>query len=199
MNKSLKSESWYRKHLMNKVYYSEMEKKISYFSDKKIYIMFDETTDAVGRYILHLLVGECCEKERKRPLLVRTLELERTNSANINREIMDFLFKLHGGHIKYENIKLLISDQAPYALKVGRVLKELIPTLKHVTCLCHLLHRVAEELRTKCTKLNYLCSEIKRLLLKNKQNQALFVSETSITLPKFPIITRWGTWIEFCC
>jgi hypothetical protein len=94
---------------------------------------------------------------------------------------------------------MLISDQAPHAVKVGKILKSLIPDLKHVTCLYHLLHRLCEELRGKSEKLNFACLEIKRLLIKNRTNQQLFLDKTGLVLPKFPIITRWGTWIEFVC
>ncbi len=36
-----------------------------------------------------------------------------------------------------KNIKLLSTDAASYALKAGRTLKEIIPGMKHVICLCH--------------------------------------------------------------
>jgi hypothetical protein len=32
--------------------------------------MFDETTDANKRYILHLLGGECCKEIRMRPIRI---------------------------------------------------------------------------------------------------------------------------------
>jgi hypothetical protein len=47
--------------------------------------------------------------------------------------------------------------------------------------------------------LNNVCAEIKRLLIKNRHNQQLYGTETGLKLPKFPIVTRWGTWIEFVC
>jgi hypothetical protein len=61
--------------------------------------MFDKTTDANRRYILHILTGECFKNIRKRPILFRSIELERTNSANINQVILNFLSKLHGGKL----------------------------------------------------------------------------------------------------
>jgi hypothetical protein len=80
--------------------------------------MFDETTDANGRYILHILAGECCKDVRKRLILFRSIELERTNSANINQVVLNFLSKLHGGEIKLDKVKLILSDQALYASTV---------------------------------------------------------------------------------
>jgi hypothetical protein len=94
---------------------------------------------------------------------------------------------------------MIISDQAPYAVKVGKLLKEIIPGLKHVTCICHMLHRLCEEIRGRCGKLNFVVSELKRLLVKNRHNQQIYDIETGLNLPKFPIITRWGMWIKFVC
>jgi hypothetical protein len=42
-----------------------------------------------------------------------------------------------------------------------------------------------------------VCAEIKRLLVKNRHNQQLYGLKTGLVLPKFPVITRWGTWVDF--
>lgn len=193
----VKSESWYRKILLEKIYEEDIQKRISKYLDKDIYIMFDETTDSTGRYILHLLFGACDGEKRDNPILVKTVELSKTNSLNIYREIINFLAEFYKGTIQYEKIRLLLSDAAPYAVKVGTMLKELIPNLKHITCICHLLHRLCEEVRKLCPRLNRLASELKRLLVKNKTNQNIYCEITSLKIPKFPVLTRWGSWIEF--
>jgi hypothetical protein len=59
---TIRSESWYRKTLLNKIYTNEINKKYKELSDKGFYIMFDKTTDVNGRYILHVMAGECSEK-----------------------------------------------------------------------------------------------------------------------------------------
>jgi hypothetical protein len=64
-NRKIKSESWFRKTLLEKVYSKEMQSIFQYFSEKNIYIMFDETTDSNERYILNILIGECNLEERK--------------------------------------------------------------------------------------------------------------------------------------
>ena len=51
-------------------------------------MIFDETTDASDRYILNLLIRECSSEERKQPSLFRVIELNNTNSENINSEIL---------------------------------------------------------------------------------------------------------------
>jgi hypothetical protein len=46
---------------------------------------------------------------------------------NINQVITNFLIKLHAGSIKFEKVKMIISYQAPYEVKIGNLLKEIIP------------------------------------------------------------------------
>jgi hypothetical protein len=105
---------------------TKLKKKYEELLDKNVYLMFDETTGASGRYILHLLAGECSKEVRKRPILFRSIELERTNAENINQVILNFVTKLHHGQIKFDKVKLFLSDQAPYAIKVGNLMKGLM-------------------------------------------------------------------------
>ncbi len=66
---------------------------------------------------------------------------------------------------------------------------------RHITCLCHALHNLAETIRDK----NYLVDKIvaffKRSLIKNKKT--LFIEVTGLILADFRVITMWGTWLEF--
>lgn len=177
----------------------ELSKHYQFFKDKNIFLIFDETTDCTGRSILNILIGECCIENRSNPILIKTIELSKTNSTNINQEIISVLLLLYEGDLVYDKLKLLLSDAAPYAIKTGIMLKTLFPKLKHVTCVCHMLHRLAEKIRDISPKTNYIISEFKRLLHKNKENQLLFTENTKLKLPKFPIITRWGYLDCFCC
>jgi hypothetical protein len=126
------------------------------------------------------------------------VELKKTDSLNINLIIIEVLNLLYENDTsKYSNICLLLSDRAPYATKVGRMLKEIIPGLKHITCVCHALHNLCETIRNSSPSLNKIVAFLKRILIKNKLNQNIFREETLLPIPKFPIITRWGTWLEF--
>jgi hypothetical protein len=77
------------------------------------------------------------------------------------------------------------------------MLKEIIPGLKHVTCICHALHNLCETIRNNSPALNKVVAFLKRSLIKNKLNQNIFREETTLALPKFQILTRWGTWLKF--
>ena len=157
----------------------------------------DETADASGRSILNILVGECSEVPINPPSLLKTTELSKTNSETIVLEIMNTLSMLFKNDTtKYKNLKLLLTDAAPYALKVGRILKEMIPGLMHVTCICHALHNLCESIRDANSVVNDCIALLKKLLVKNKTNKDLYYEKTSLRMPKFPVLTRWGTWID---
>ncbi len=64
------------------------------------------------------------------------------------------------------NFKYLITDGAPYCLKVGKALKTEFPDLQHIVCLCHNLHLVAEDIRKTNVKGNKFVSLLKRSLIK---------------------------------
>ena len=49
--------------------------------------------------------------------------------------------------IKRENFSLFLTDAARYMSSAGKTLKELYPSLMHVTCVAHLLHNCAMRVR----------------------------------------------------
>ena len=90
-NQKIKDESFYRKNILEEIYsvkYREIKQR---YCDKPVYLVFDETTDAAGRYILNILIGECSKYSRTSPSLIKTVELPRTNSENVNFEIIQLL------------------------------------------------------------------------------------------------------------
>lgn len=191
-------ESAYRKQILDVVYHDHLSKIKNFYMDKDVYLCFDETTDAAGRYILNILIGECSKEARKRPSLFKVIELPKTNSGNINLAILKLLNELYAEDVeKFSNVKMLLSDAAPYAIKVGSMLKQIIPDLKCITCLCHGLHNLCETIRYDCESVNTMISFLKRVLVKNRTNQLKFFEIVGSNIPSFPVITRWGTWIEF--
>lgn len=190
-------ESHYRKNTIPHIYAKQQKSIFNKLRNEPLYLIFDETTDSQGRYILNILGGICSITTRQKPFLIKTVELDRTNAQTVNQQIMNLLIELYNGVIIFENLWLILSDMAPYAVKAVKMLKPLFPNLKHVTCLCHMLHRICEAMRTNSPTLNLVASELKRILVKNKENQEIFNKVTTMKLPKFPIITRWGTWLQF--
>jgi len=84
-------------------------------------------------------------------------------------------------------------------LKAGKLLRELLyPELINVTCLCHSLSRVCEEVWKIYPNVDKLIIDLKNVLVKWSRRTNLLMEETNGTLPSLPVATRCGTWIELC-
>lgn len=102
-----------------------------------------------------------------------------------------FLLWLGGIH---DNVLLFLSDAAPYMIKAGSSIKALYSKMVHVTCLSHVMHRIAEEICGKCPKVDKLISRVKQVFYKGPSRTILFRTEDlGIPFPPEPILTRWET------
>ena len=127
--RKIKDESFYRRNMLEEIFKSKCENLKNFYMNKPIYLVFHETTDASGLYILNILIGECSKCLLETPSLVKTVQLPKTNSENVNFEIIQLLTELYDGNTqKYNNLKLLLSDGASYAIKAGTMLKSLSKT-----------------------------------------------------------------------
>ena len=73
-----------------------------------------------------------------------------------------------------------------------------LKNLKHVTCLAHAMNRVCEKIRQNNIKANTFVTKMKELLTNSSKRKREFKEICKISLPKQPVITRWGTWLEVC-
>ncbi|KAG0422638.1 hypothetical protein DMUE_6193, partial [Dictyocoela muelleri] len=194
--KHIHDESHYRKMIPD-VYSAKRKLIFSILRDKYIFLMFDETTDSNGKYIINILGGLCNSVTRERAYLIKTVEIVKINSITISQEIINIMIELYDGDIVFENLRLILSDGAPYAVKAVKTLKLIFSNLKHVTCLAHMIHRICEKIRDISPISNHISSEIKRLLIKNRTNQTILKIVTRLSIPKLPVLTRWGTWLTF--
>ena len=64
-------------------------------------------------------------------------------------------------------LKLLISDSARYMQKCGRLLESFYPHLIHVTCILHLLHNYAINLRNHYRHIDDVISSVKAITVKH--------------------------------
>lgn len=67
--------------------------------------------------------------------------------------------------ISEDKLLILTTDAARYMLKAARALSTFYPQMLHVTCVCHALHRVAEEIRSKFPDIDQLISNSKKVKL----------------------------------
>ena len=112
--------------------------------DKKKILIMDETEVAKQKYI-SVLVGSLDAPNQT--FLVNCHPLD--SGRNVNRCIIlhtvdDILRQLE---IKRENFSLFLTDAARYLSSAGKTLKELYPSLMHVTCVAHSLHDCAMRVR----------------------------------------------------
>jgi hypothetical protein len=100
--------------------------------------------------------------------------------------------------VNYEKFKLFISDGAAYMVKSGRELKTFYGNLRHITCLAHGLHRVAELVRANCKEADDFVTKSNSLFTFSNRRKRLYRERTGLALPPQPVKTRWNSWL-LCC
>ena len=97
----------------------------------------DEAEVAKQKYI-SVLVGSLDAPNQTFLVNCHPLDSGRNvNSSIILHTVDDILRQLE---VKRENFSLFLTDAARYMSSAGKTLKELYPSLMHVTCVAHLLH-----------------------------------------------------------
>ena len=109
------------------------------------------------------------------------------NSSIILHTVDDILRPLE---IKRENFSLFLTDVARYMSLAGKTLKELYPSLMHVTCFAHLLHNCVMRVRAHFKNIDEIIATIK-----NKDRKTDF-HDACLPSPPDPVITRWATWLR---
>ena len=103
------------------------------------------------------------------------------NSSIILHTVDDILRQLE---IKRKNVSLFLTDAARYMSLAGKTLKELYPSLMHVTCVAHLLHNCAMRVRAHLQNIDEVIATIK-----NKDRKKDF-HDAGLPSPPDPVITR---------
>ena len=114
------------------------------------------------------------------------------NSSIILHTVDDILQQLE---IKRENISLFLTDAARYMSLPGKTLKELYPSLMHVTCVAYLLHNCAMRVRAHFKNIDKIIVTIKAATIKNKDRKKDF-HDAGLPSLSDPVITRWAIWLR---
>ena len=166
---------------------SQKEEQIQKFlRDKNIFLIVDEAEIAKQKYI-SVLAGSLDAPNQT--FLVDCHPLDsgsNVNSCIILHTVDDILRQLE---IKRENFSFL-TDAARYMSLAGKTLKELYPSLMHVTCVAHLLHNCAMRVHAHFKNIDEIIATIK-----NKNRKKDFHNAGLLSLPE-PVITRWATWVK---
>ena len=78
-------------------------------------------------------------------------------------------------------------------IAVSITLKSLYPKLFHVTCVAHLLHNGAMEIKSHFEDMDQLIAKVKAVTIKNKSRQAKL---SAIGYPPQPVSIKWGSWLN---
>ncbi len=194
--KALLSRSVYANKIIPNLYKKNYLLKTEELKNKPFYIILDETPDIKGRKIVNILAGNLIANEYSKPVLINTLEMNMVNSETLAQAILHEVSNMAVDG-DFTNFKLLITDAAPYCLKLGKVLKLVISSLKHITCLVHALHNLAETIRSYCPGFNNIIASLTKIYSKSKSLRRSFSLSLNIKFPSFPVLTRWGTWLSF--
>ena len=159
-----------------------------------MHVFFD--SDDCDRNVSNVLVGKLDPNGYHPPYLVNCEFIEQAPNNEIIttlvEETIDSLGIRDRGHFK-----ALLSDGVSYMVKAGKNLKEMYKCLIHITCLVHALHRVCEEVKAMCSKLNKLITTVKQIYRKaGSRVLAWKKAYPHVPVPPLPCLTRWGTWIE---
>ena len=154
------------------------------------------TSDDCDRNVANVLIGKLDPTTYFPPILVNCEFLENApNNESITTLIEETLDSL--GIQNRGLFKVLLSDAASYMVKTGKNVKELYDCVIHITCLCHALHRVCEDVKAMCSKLNKLITTVKQIYRKaGSRVLAWKKAYPHVPVPPRPVLTRWGTWVE---
>ena len=144
-----------------------------------------------------MIIGILDERQESKIYILNSQQLDKTNSTTIAQFFAISIALLWPDGILFEKVLLLVTDAASYMKRAATTLQVLYPNMIHLTCLCHGLHRIAEEIRINFPNINKLISNVKKVFLKVPSRKEMFqnAAPESVLLPQ-PVLTRWGTWLN---
>lgn len=161
---------------------------------QKLCLIFDESTDKMKRKVLHILVDKLDANEFK-PRLFDVKFLEKASSTTVFQSINESMASLYSNSVIYDYIILLVSDQAPYMIATGKLLKTMFPKLKHFTCIIHAIHRVCLKILDIHKDVNKFMASFQSLFVRANYRIENYKTQTGLALPPNVIITRWASWL----
>lgn len=187
----LYSDEFYRESLMPEIFEIEKNNIYNKFINKSFCLSFDESKLSYLGDVLAIDMSKLSSKK----FIIDIKKINTKDSNTIFNEIELSLKKVNQNFIEKNQFKVLITDGATVCRKVGKMFKEKYG-VKHVICLCHNLHNLAETVRKELKTLGHFLEVINIKWSKGHHFKQCW--NISKSLPKFPsyVTTRWGTWIE---
>ena len=192
------NESTLRKKYLGICYDTLMGKIRKLVGKNSIFVQIDETIDVEKRPIINCIVGILYTSEKSKEFLINCEAApDRVDSNTICQYFDRSLRVLYPNGIENDKVMLFLTDAAPYMVKAAKMIQAFYQKCIHVTCLCHALHKTAEEVQKLHRDVNLLISETKKVFLKSPLRIRKFKLECpNVPLPPEPVLTRWGTWLS---
>lgn len=165
---------------------------------KVVDILCDETTDKLGRCVF-IIIFHVSDSEEK--LFVASVTyLDACNATTCSRAVLEALGKYN---IKYENVRVMVSDSARYMTLCFETLKVVIGDhVKHVQCWAHKLNLVGNSWVSEMPYLNQVVTAVKTSFLNTRKRkykyfnhlEAKYGEGNKSKLFPSPVLTRWNSW-----
>ena len=107
--------------------------------------------------------NQVCSKKSEENSVDPRLNFLGTGQA-IHDSVIKGLKNIWPNEFPIDQIRLLITDQASTMILAGQLLKNTFTNMKHVTCLAHALHRVAEQINKDNTLTNSFIWKMQTIL-----------------------------------
>jgi len=136
-----------------------------------------------------IMVGKLSGSLSK-PYLLDCLQVHRSaNNLNAMQAFLEALEILRSDRKPYENVRLLLSDQASYMVLAAENLRQgLFSKMLHVICLCHSRQRVCEDIKFAYQREKRLVTNLKTTLARAPRRVAIFGRLTHSKLGIFPVV-----------
>ena len=197
MNKPISGETNIRSQL-NYIFEEKMNQIRDYLYDNYIWLSIDECTSSDGRCVANVVIGTMKAHEENKVFLVNSIDMKgQVNNAMICQIVDETIKLIWKNNFDRKKFLLLITDGAHYMKLAGVNLKAFYPNLVHVTCIAHLINRLAEFIKNNHKLTDILISETKKIFSKSRSRIEIFNKfAPELSLPPKPVITRWSTWLN---
>jgi len=144
----LPDESTVQKNYIPLCYEDILNKIRKEIGNSSIWVSIDKTIDVQGRYVTNVIISSLYS-ENSTHIVLTVEHLEKSNFQTISKLFNDSMSILRPEKVLHDEVLLYVTDDAPYMVKSGHVLKVFYPKLIHITCMAHGLHRLSEAIRDK--------------------------------------------------
>jgi hypothetical protein len=161
------------------------------------YIEFDDA-DYRGNKYYAFLIGNLDGEKVHPPHLIELTQDNRSPTGVIVQQKVIKALSTVGLVAEYEKFRLFLKDGVSFNLLAGRNMKTMYPKMLHVTCVSHMLHRVAEKILESSPRVLEVTKYIGKVFKNSSSRNLAWQSFKDKNLPKYeiPVRTRWGSWLR---